>query len=54
MNATRTYTMLKTLTATEDQNIWTAELPTHGKIGLQGKRAGVRVWFRHLKVKQLD
>ena len=31
-----------------------AELPTHGKIGLQGKHAGAPVWFRNLKVKVLD
>ena len=28
-----------------------AELPTRGKIGLQGKHAGAPVWFRHMKVK---
>ena len=31
-----------------------AELPTQGKIGLQGKHAGAPVWFRNLKVKRLD
>lgn len=31
-----------------------AELPTHGKIGLQGKHAGAPVWFRNMKVKTLD
>lgn len=31
-----------------------AELPTQGKIGLQGKHAGAPVWFRNLKVKRLN
>ena len=31
-----------------------ANLPTHGKIGLQGKHAGAPVWFRNLKVKVLN
>ena len=31
-----------------------AELPTRGKIGLQGKHAGAPVWFRNMKVKVLD
>ena len=31
-----------------------AELPTQGKIGLQGKHADASVWFRNLKVKVLD
>ena len=31
-----------------------AELPTRGKIGLQGKHAGAPVWFRNLKVKRLN
>lgn len=30
-----------------------AELPTHGRIGLQGKHAGAPVWFRNMKVKEL-
>jgi len=30
------------------------ELPTKGKIGLQGKHAGAPIWFRNLKVKKLD
>jgi len=30
-----------------------AELPTHGRIGLQGKHAGAPIWFRNLKVKEL-
>ena len=30
-----------------------ADLPTHGKIGLQGKHAGAPVWFRNMKVKVL-
>lgn len=28
-----------------------AELPTTGKIGLQGKHAGAPIWFRNLKVR---
>jgi hypothetical protein len=31
-----------------------AELPTQGKIGLQGKHAGAPIWFRNLKIKELD
>ena len=31
-----------------------AELPTRGKIGLQGKHAGAPIWFRNLKVKVLN
>jgi hypothetical protein len=31
-----------------------SELPTKGKIGLQGKHAGAPIWFRNLKVKRLD
>lgn len=31
-----------------------AELPTHGKIGFQGKHAGAPIWFRNIKVKELD
>ncbi len=30
-----------------------AELPTKGKIGLQGKHAGAPIWFRNIKVKEL-
>jgi len=30
-----------------------AELPTHGKIGLQGKHAGAPIWFRNLKIKEI-
>ncbi len=30
-----------------------AELPTQGKIGLQGKHAGAPIWFRNIKVKVL-
>lgn len=30
-----------------------AELPTHGRIGLQGKHAGAPVWFRNMKIKEL-
>ena len=31
-----------------------SELPTHGKIGLQGQHADASVWFRQVKVKVLD
>ena len=31
-----------------------AELPTRGRIGLQGKHAGAPVWFRNLRVKRLN
>lgn len=31
-----------------------AELPTKGKIGLQGKHAGAPIWFRNIKIKTLD
>jgi hypothetical protein len=30
-----------------------AELPTHGRIGLQGKHAGAPVYFRNVKIKEL-
>ena len=30
-----------------------AELPTRGKIGLQGKHAGAPIWFRNIKIKEL-
>ncbi len=30
-----------------------AELPTKGKIGLQGKHAGAPIWFRNIKIKEL-
>ncbi|MBN1346606.1 MAG: DUF1080 domain-containing protein [Phycisphaerae bacterium] len=30
-----------------------AELPTHGKIGLQGKHAGAPIWFRNIKIKEI-
>uniref|UniRef100_UPI0032161F31 3-keto-disaccharide hydrolase n=1 Tax=uncultured Draconibacterium sp. TaxID=1573823 RepID=UPI0032161F31 len=30
-----------------------AELPTNGKIGLQGKHAGAPIWFRNVKVREL-
>ena len=30
-----------------------AELPTKGKIGLQGKHAGAPVWFRNIKIRKL-
>jgi hypothetical protein len=31
-----------------------AELPTHGQIGLQGKHAGAPIYFRNIKIKELD
>jgi len=31
-----------------------AELPTHGNVGLQGKHAGAPIFFRNMKVKELD
>lgn len=31
-----------------------AELPTHGFIGFQGKHAGAPIFFRNLKIKELD
>jgi hypothetical protein len=30
-----------------------AELPTRGRIGLQGKHAGAPIWFRALKIKEI-
>lgn len=30
-----------------------AELPTQGRIGLQGKHAGAPVWFRNMKIKEI-
>lgn len=31
-----------------------AELPTKGRIGLQGKHAGAPIYFRNVKIKELD
>lgn len=31
-----------------------AELPTRGRIGLQGKHAGAPIYFRNLKIKELE
>lgn len=31
-----------------------AELPTHGNVGLQGKHAGAPIFFRNMKIKELD
>jgi hypothetical protein len=31
-----------------------AELATRGRIGLQGKHAGAPIYFRNLKIKELD
>lgn len=30
-----------------------SELPTKGRIGLQGKHAGAPIWFRNVKIKEL-
>ena len=31
-----------------------AELPTHGNVGLQGKHAGAPIFFRNIKIEELD
>ncbi len=31
-----------------------AELPTHGKIGLQGKHAGAPIYFRNVKIQEIE
>ncbi len=31
-----------------------AELPTKGNIGFQGKHAGAPIWFRNIKIKELE
>jgi len=31
-----------------------AELPTHGNIGLQGKHAGAPIYFRNMKIKEIE
>jgi hypothetical protein len=31
-----------------------ASLPTQGKIGLQGKHGGAPIWFRNIKIKELE
>lgn len=31
-----------------------AELPTQGHIGFQGKHAGAPIWFRNIRIKELD
>lgn len=31
-----------------------ASLPTKGKIGFQGKHGGAPIWFRQMKIKELD
>jgi hypothetical protein len=31
-----------------------AELPTKGKIGFQGKHAGAPIWFRNMKIKEIE
>ena len=31
-----------------------AELATHGRIGLQGKHAGAPIYFRNLKIREID
>jgi len=29
-------------------------LPTKGKVGFQGKHAGAPIWFRNIKIKELN
>lgn len=31
-----------------------AELPTSGRIGFQGKHAGAPIWFRHIRVREVE
>lgn len=31
-----------------------AELPTHGKIGFQGKHAGAPIYFRNIKIQEIE
>ena len=31
-----------------------SKIPTKGKIGLQGKHAGAPIWFRNVKIKEMD
>ncbi len=31
-----------------------AELPTHGQIGFQGKHAGAPIYFRNVKIREID
>lgn len=31
-----------------------AELPRHGHIGLQGKHAGAPIWFRNIRIRELN
>lgn len=31
-----------------------AELPTTGRIGFQGKHAGAPIWFRHIRVREVE
>lgn len=31
-----------------------AELPTKGRIGFQGKHAGAPIWFRHIRVREVE
>jgi len=31
-----------------------AELPTRGRIGFQGKHAGAPIWFRNLRIREID
>ncbi len=31
-----------------------AKLPTYGYIGLQGKHADARIWFRNIKIKEIE
>jgi hypothetical protein len=53
----RQFTSLKTNPDGSEVPPWLSKpksaLPTHGNIGLQGKHAGVPIWFRNLKIKEL-
>jgi hypothetical protein len=31
-----------------------AEIPTQGRVGLQGKHAGAPIWFRNMKIRVID
>jgi len=31
-----------------------ASLPTHGRVGLQGKHGGAPIWFRNMKIKEIE
>ena len=31
-----------------------ADLPTSGKIGFQGKHGGAPIWFRNIRIRELE